>query len=336
MMFETLLSNLIFASLFFTVTSFFWSQSLTDNKVNPPSVELGVPLDSKSAIESAVSGQENFGFKNFDFSQIGVIISSFFLSLLLGERWFESGHPPMSNLYESLLFLTWSFLFFYLLFKHSEKSEKIWEESPNTGIQPQRQNFSRILGMILLSTALFTYTFANWRLPSSMQSIEPLVPALQSNWLLMHVSIMLLSYGALLSGSLMAITYLVVYSFLKKKDSALSDLEIHQESNLLQNLDNFSARTLSFAFPMLSLGIISGAVWANEAWGSYWSWDPKETWALITWLIFAIYLHIRINKGWIGQKSALVATLGFFMIWLSYLGVNLLGKGLHSYGWWNS
>jgi cytochrome c-type biogenesis protein CcsB len=86
-------------------------------------------------------------------------------------------------------------------------------------------------------------------------------------------------------------------------------------------------------FPLLTIGIISGGVWANEAWGSYWSWDPKETWALILWLVFAAYLHARITKGWQGRKPALLAALGFVVVWITYLGVNLLGKGLHSYGW---
>jgi cytochrome c-type biogenesis protein CcsB len=102
---------------------------------------------------------------------------------------------------------------------------------------------------------------------------------------------------------------------------------------LINELDNSSYRIISFGFPLLTIGILSGAVWANEAWGSYWNWDPKETWALITWLIFATYLHTRMVRGWRTQQSAVIAISGFFIIWICYLGVNLLGKGLHSYGW---
>ena len=102
---------------------------------------------------------------------------------------------------------------------------------------------------------------------------------------------------------------------------------------LLQSLDNWSYRIIGLGFPFLTIGIISGGIWANEAWGSYWSWDPKETWALITWLVFATYLHARITKGWEGKKTAILGGLGFFVIWICYLGVNFLGKGLHSYGW---
>jgi cytochrome c-type biogenesis protein CcsB len=102
---------------------------------------------------------------------------------------------------------------------------------------------------------------------------------------------------------------------------------------LINELDNCSYRIISFGFPLLTIGILSGAVWANEAWGSYWNWDPKETWALITWLIFATYLHTRMVGGRRTQQSAVIASSGFLIIWICYLGVNLLGKGLHSYGW---
>jgi cytochrome c-type biogenesis protein CcsB len=103
--------------------------------------------------------------------------------------------------------------------------------------------------------------------------------------------------------------------------------------NLLQSLDNLSYRTIGLGFPLLTIGIISGAVWANEAWGSYWSWDPKETWALITWMVFAAYLHTRITQSWKGKGPAILASIGFIVVWICYLGVNFLGKGLHSYGW---
>lgn len=344
MIFENI-SNLIFGILFFTLISFFWNSQLPSQ--NFATSSRGAPLRTSQPAEDTQHSSENlsstsnsppfqektlerFEFENeknpFYFADIGVQLANFLLTIFLAGRWIESGHPPMSNLYESLLFLTWTFLTIYFILS---------ERFPDKG-------FKGILGMILISPALFTYTFATWRLPLEMQSSQPLVPALQSNWLLMHVSIMLLSYGALLGGSLLSITYLVLYSSIRARTESANTLsrqgilDIHQGSAILLNLDNLSGRTLGFAFPMLTLGILSGAVWANEAWGSYWSWDPKETWALITWFVFAIYLHVRIQKGWVGQKAAIVATLGFFLIWVCYLGVNLLGKGLHSYGWWNS
>ena len=109
----------------------------------------------------------------------------------------------------------------------------------------------------------------------------------------------------------------------------------NERKNLLQKLDQLSFRAIGIGFPFLTIGILSGSVWANEAWGSYWNWDPKETWSLITWIIFAIYLHLRFTKNWDGLKSAILATIGFLSIWICFLGVNFLAKGLHSYGWFH-
>jgi cytochrome c-type biogenesis protein CcsB len=208
-----------------------------------------------------------------------------------------------------------------------------------------------------------------------MQESAPLVPALQSNWLMMHVTVMMLSYAALILGSLLSIGFLVIsgghnpkwkhkpwgnnqdYSHSQKLNliatdsvpapSVINERQINLEDNLTKSsnlkesyklnlaktLDNLSYRILGLGFPLLTIGILSGAVWANEAWGSYWSWDPKETWALLTWLVFAIYLHTRLTKGWEGKKPALIASLGFVTVWVCFLGVNLIGEGLHSYGW---
>jgi cytochrome c-type biogenesis protein CcsB len=177
-----------------------------------------------------------------------------------------------------------------------------------------------------------------------MQKALPLVPSLQSNWLMMHVSMMMVSYATLILGSLLSILYLAFSIFKKRTNNKIlvqsekSNIAIETNINyskmsLLETIDTWSYRIIGLGFPFLTIGIISGAVWANEAWGSYWSWDPKETWALITWLIFAVYLHSRLLKGWQGEKAATIGSCGFFVIWICYLGVNFLGKGLHSYGW---
>jgi cytochrome c-type biogenesis protein CcsB len=184
--------------------------------------------------------------------------------------------------------------------------------------------------------------FSSLTLPVEMQKALPLVPSLQSNWLMMHVSMMMISYATLIVGSLLSILYLAFVAFNKKEqqvtieisqNEALYSANTSSKMALLQTVDIWSYRIIGLGFPFLTIGIISGAVWANEAWGSYWSWDPKETWALITWLVFAIYLHSRLLKGWQGEKAALLGSCGFFVIWICYLGVNFLGKGLHSYGW---
>jgi len=268
--------------------------------------------------------------------KISTLIANGLLFFILCSRWIVAGYFPLSNLYESLLFLTWVLLTIYLYIETKTKS--------------------KLIGSVLIPVALLISGFANLTLSPEMQKASPLVPALQSNWLMMHVSMMLLSYGTLIIGSLLCILFLVIS---RSKDV---DLKIIDDSSLplynimldyyeakllspsneiselgklklLQSIDNWSYRIIGLGFPFLTIGIISGGVWANEAWGSYWSWDPKETWALITWLIFATYLHARITKGWEGKKTAILGGLGFFVIWICYLGVNFLGKGLHSYGW---
>ena len=268
--------------------------------------------------------------------QFSTITANFLLFFILSSRWVVAGYFPLSNLYESLLFLTWTLLTIYIYVENKTKS--------------------KLIGSILIPVVLLISGFANLTLSPEMQKSSPLVPALQSNWLMMHVSMMLLSYATLIMGSLLCILFLVIsrYKDVDLKiidDSSLPlynimldyyETKLISPSNevselgklkLLQSIDNWSYRIIGLGFPFLTIGIISGGVWANEAWGSYWSWDPKETWALITWIIFATYLHARITKGWEGKKTAILGGLGFFVIWICYLGVNFLGKGLHSYGW---
>jgi len=202
---------------------------------------------------------------------------------------------------------------------------------------------SRLIGSISTPILFFLSGFSSLTLPTDMQKALPLVPSLQSNWLMMHVSMMMISYATLILGSLLSILYLAFNVFNQKEKNILIKIENSQtiinpsinysKLSLLQTIDIWSYRIIGLGFPFLTIGIISGAVWANEAWGSYWSWDPKETWALITWLVFAVYLHSRLLKGWQGEKAATIGSCGFFVIWICYLGVNFLGKGLHSYGW---
>nr|YP_009403852.1 cytochrome c biogenesis protein [Legenere valdiviana]ASA35118.1 cytochrome c biogenesis protein [Legenere valdiviana] len=263
-----------------------------------------------------------------------VMIPTFFcLTGLLVTRWIYSGHFPLSDLYESLIFLSWSLSLLHI-------------------VAYFKKNLN--LSSLTASSTLFTQGFATSSLLSEIQKPAILVPALQSEWLIMHVSMMILSYAALLCGSLLSAA-LLVFTFRKKSNWALK-LFLFQniqyrskrstvlkntsffsgknfyKSQLIQQLDFWSYRVISLGFLFLTMGIISGAVWANEAWGSYWSWDPKEIWAFITWMIFAIYLHMRTNKNFPGENSALVAALGFCIIWICYFGINIFGIGLHSYG----
>lgn len=276
----------------------------------------------------------------------GMLINNLVIAVLLGSRWLEAGYFPLSNLYESLFFLAWGMTTLHLVGEG-------WSQS-------------RWVGVVTAPVILGITAFAALVLPSDMQAAAPLVPALQSNWLMMHVTIMMLSYAALLVGSLVSMAFLVVTRGqavqLRGDSFGVNSGRRHpqwiasevsgsqgggvavltqptvaslspQRLSLAEVLDNTSYRLIGLGFPLLTIGIIAGAVWANEAWGTYWSWDPKETWALITWLVFAAYLHTRITKGWQGRRPAVLASLGFAVVWVCYLGVNLLGKGLHSYGW---
>jgi cytochrome c-type biogenesis protein CcsB len=122
-------------------------------------------------------------------------------------------------------------------------------------------------------------------------------------------------------------------SLIDSSDTAMSLNFTPVDFNRIEQLDSLSYRSITVGFLLLTVGLISGAVWANEAWGNWWSWDPKETWALICWLVYAAYLHTRISRGWQGRKSAILASIGLLIISICYIGVNLLGVGLHSYGW---
>nr|WFF48639.1 cytochrome c biogenesis protein [Lepidium latifolium] len=293
-----------------------------------------------------VNLDEIIGF--FDSSDKGIVITFFGITGLLFTRWIYSGHFPLSNLYESLIFLSWAFSIIHMVSYFNKKQKNH-------------------LNAITSPSAIFIQGFATSGLLNKMPQSAILVPALQSQWLMMHVSMMILGYGALLCGSLLSIALLVITfrkvrpTFWKKnikKKNLLNELFsfdvlyyinernsilLQQNSNLsfsrnyyryqlIEQLDFWSFRIISLGFIFLTVGILSGAVWANETWGSYWNWDPKETWAFITWTIFAIYLHIKTNRNVRGINSAIVASIGFLLIWICYFGVNLLGIGLHSYG----
>jgi cytochrome c-type biogenesis protein CcsB len=385
---------------------------------------LSWPLLGANQLQVKKDKSKSFNFfSNFfnlaKLAKITIIISNILLGILLLIRWKDSGHFPLSNLYESLMFLSWCFTgihifienysFFYFfppkqfltgneiapIGERTKTEEFLAKNSSvkpltplalvpseqgsnikNNGVQDSfLENFqsSQLLGAITTPSALLTNAFATFTLPSGMHEILPLVPALKSNWLIMHVTVMILSYAALIIGSLLSIAFLIItagednwaavskpfgvsldplacgpqgkgcsetnFSLHKARATAISASQNFsyfkeiRSKNLAVVLDNLSYRILGIAFPLLTIGILSGAVWANEAWGSYWSWDPKETWALLTWFVFAIYLHTRLSKGWKGKKPAIIASIGFVVVLICYLGVNLIGEGLHSYGW---
>nr|YP_009862834.1 cytochrome c heme attachment protein [Pometia pinnata]QKD76210.1 cytochrome c heme attachment protein [Pometia pinnata] len=306
-------------------------------------VSIGIPIHLITLLVDEILGL-------YDSSEKGMVATLFCLTGLLVTRWIYSGHFPLSDLYESLIFLSWSFSIIHRIFYFKKHKNH--------------------LSAIITPSAIFTQGFATSGLLTKMHQSGILVPALQVQWLMMHVSMMVLSYAALLCGSLLSTASLVItfqkvirifgksnnllngtvtesFSFgeiqyINGKTDVLLNTSFLSASvtnyyryQLIQQLDHWSYRIISLGFFFLTVGILSGAVWANEAWGSYWNWDPKETWAFITWAIFGIYLHTRTNKNLEGVNSAIVASMGFLILWICYFGVNLLGIGLHSYGSFN-
>nr|AFV61862.1 cytochrome c biogenesis protein [Origanum vulgare subsp. vulgare] len=281
--------------------------------------------------------------KLYDSSEKGMIMIFLCITGLLISRWIYSKHFPLSDLYESLIFLSWSFSFIYIV--------------------PYFKKNKNLLNTIISPSALFSQGFAISGLLTEIHESTILVPALQSEWLIMHVSMMILGYVALLCGSLLSVSLLVITvrkkrrffstnnrllnlneSFLLgkvkymtqakgtnvlQKTSFFSPINYYK-SQLLNQLDYWSYRVISLGFLFLTIGILSGAVWANEAWGHIGM--GQRTWAFIIWIIFAIYLHTQTSRKLKGTNSAIVAFIGFLIIWICYFGVNLLGIGLHSYG----
>nr|YP_010702121.1 cytochrome c biogenesis protein [Asplenium incisum]WCL38358.1 cytochrome c biogenesis protein [Asplenium incisum] len=259
----------------------------------------------------------------------------------LVTRWFQTKHLPLSNLYESSMFLSWNFSLLYVISKIRHQNG--------------------LSGAVTVPGAMLTHAFATLGLPEEMQQSAPLVPALQSHRLMTHVSTMLFSYATLLCGSLSAIVLSSIFYGRLKNNPTFNSRRICNKPNtllkiwsefdvrnflylpspklkryrLINQLDRWVYQTIGLGFSLLTIGILSGAVWANEARGSYRSWDPKETWALVTWPTHATYLHIKItntNKQ-MEEGPATAASTGFFLVRICFLGVNLLGVGLHNYGW---
>lgn len=227
----------------------------------------------------------------------------------IGMRWLEShqmgiGYAPLSNMYESLVFFAWSIAIFYL------------------GLEYKYKN--RFLGTFAMPFAALAMILAEMKNPA----IKPLVPALQSNWLIAHVVTCFIGYAAFA----VACGFGALYLLKNKKEAENTVGKYLSQLPSLRIVGDIIRQTLVFGFVWLSAGIITGAIWANEAWGTYWSWDPKETWSLITWFIYAAAIHFHFTRGWAGPKIAWFSIAGFASVMFTYYGVNFLLSGLHSYG----
>jgi ABC-type transport system involved in cytochrome c biogenesis permease subunit len=223
---------------------------------------------------------------------LGVIAQTTYIGL----RWYEANRAPFSNMFESLVLFGWTIVVIYLIVRIKIKVP--W------------------LGVATALMALVALAYA-----SAFESdIEPLVPALQSNWLTFHVFTCFMGYGGFAVSFFASLGYLVG----TRPGGAMTD-------DTRDTLELVVAKNISFGFLFLTIGIITGAVWANSAWGTYWSWDPKETWSLITWIIYAIFLHCRYVRGWRGKRAIMISVIGFLSVLFTYMGVNYLLSGLHSY-----
>jgi len=297
--------------------------------------------------------------------------ATFFEALLRGT--------PIRNLYESLVFFVWSVVLIYLIIEVRYKN--------------------RFLGAFVMPLAGLTLAFIG--VSGIHKEVEPLIPALQSNWLLFHVILSFLGYAAFGVSFAAAAVYLVMITESRKEKAyilwsvtmgvffilliamGIDYLSISMGGEgyirnhflrstfrsssgvivmiswlfsilfivflwryglglkkvislfaLSHNMfDEIGYKSIAIGFPLFTLGgVIMGAVWANSAWGTYWSWDPKETWSLITWFIYAGYIHARFIAGWRGKRVAVLSLIGFVGVVFTYLGVNLFLSGLHSYG----
>lgn len=251
------------------------------------------------------------GYKNDKFAAIGTVATLFgFITntVVLTTRWIQTGHPPFVNGFEYLVSFTWGIALVYLLAEWRYKM--------------------RIIGAFVMPVAWLVLSYIVVIMPESQRHAENLMPALQSNWLHIHVATAIISYSAFAISFGTSIMYLIKNNM--EKNNSKSNLNKRMPS--LEILDDISYKFIAIGFPLLSVVIISGAIWAEYAWGRYWSWDPKETWSLITWLVYAAYLHARFTYGWKGIKAAWMSILGFAFVLFTFFGVNYVLSGIHSYG----
>lgn len=228
------------------------------------------------------------------------------LALIL--RTISAERLPLSNGFEFLVAFAWGIVLFYMWMRYRHRLQAV--------------------GLFLLPIVWGILAYAAVEMPASQKAITPLMPALKSNWLSVHVATAILSYGALAVSFALAVMYLVKERYAQNKSTTS---RLYKNLPGMDVLDESCYRFITIGFFLLSMVIISGAIWAEQAWGSYWSWDPKETWSLITWLIYGACLHVRQTYGWRGRRSSVIAVIGFAAVLFTFFGVNYWLVGLHSY-----
>jgi|SRR5687768_9327613 len=251
-------------------------------------VNLGSPEASRPGVSyTPVLGRLAVGF---------VALAWLCMTIAIGQRWVESGHYPVVTLYEIATMLVWGTTTIYLVLIE--------------GILKARS-----LGAFVILLIFCLQSYALWFISADLKRTVQLVPALRSYWLIIHVSIAIMAYSAFAVAAGAALTFVAKHYMRSRLASALPSEAAIEE---------FMFRAVAVGFPLQTLLLITGAIWAQEAWTKAWSWDPKETWALITWLTYAAYLHVRVQRGVRGITMAWLSLIGFVVVLFTFMGVNYL------------
>lgn len=216
-------------------------------------------------------------------------------------RYTLEGHLPISSPHEAASFFAWCIVLIFLVMEYRYKVG--------------------LLGSFIMPV-VFALMLTASMLPRSM---EQLAPVLASNWLGIHTLFAFMANASFAMASAIAVMYLIQDHYLKSKHLG----ELFSRLPSIQTLDYLNYRLITVGFPLFTLAIITGAIWADSAWGNYWNWDPREVWALITWLIFALLLHARLLAGWRGKRAAVLTLIGFVTILIAFFGIKMLNRGLH-------
>ncbi|HIJ59773.1 MAG TPA: c-type cytochrome biogenesis protein CcsB [Nitrospirae bacterium] len=219
------------------------------------------------------------------------------------SRFFILGTIPITNMYESSSFFAWSVMviFFYLYYRY-------------------RVTILALFILPIMSLLMFVAIM-------SPNEIHPLSPLLNSFWLVFHTTFAFVGNSAFAVSAGIGVMYLIQERYLKRKRKG----DFFNKLPSVQILDEINYKLITLGFPLITLAIITGALWAESAFGTYWRWDPKETWSLFTWLIYALILHLRIIGNWRGKKAAILSILGFLSVLFTYYGVNFLMESYHSF-----
>lgn len=216
-------------------------------------------------------------------------------------RYKFAGHVPVSSAHEAASFFAWCVVLLFFVLEYRYKVGLF-----GSFIMP-------VVFALMLASSMFP------------RAVQPLSPVLQSKWLLVHTFLAFMANASFALAFAIGIMYLVQEHYVKSKHLG----ELFQRLPSLQTLDRINYRLITMGFPLFTFAIITGALWADSAWGSYWRWDPREVWSLITWFIYAIILHSRLVSGWRGRRAAVLSILGFMTILVAFFGIKLLHKGLH-------